>query len=553
MSGHSVGGLVAASLAAQGVDMVFCVPGESFLGLTDAMLEQPGIRLVVCRHEGGAAYMAVADGRMRAPRAGVCLVSRGPGVANAMIGLHTAFHDAVPMVLLVGDIERRDRGRGALQEQDYGKLLADTVKAVVPMEVPAQASEAVARAFHLAESGTPGPVAVIMPEDLLDESASGIPLARPRPLAVPGPDPAQVECLAALLAKAERPLVWVGAAMDGDPAWREELERLAEAWALPICPTHRRPHLFDSSHDHYGGYVGNRVQRPLIEEMRRADLLLALGERLSDAVSQSYSFPAAPDPQLPLVHVWPDPSELNRVFRADLPMPCSPPALVRALLARPGPVVTEARRAWVAGLHAIHRRLMAPTWQPADDGLNFAAVFIELGRQLAPDATVTTDAGNFTSFLHRYVPFRRTQEFLGSAVGGMGAAVPMAVAASLRRPGRQAVAVVGDGGALMTGNEIATAMMHAASPVILVCDNRSYGSIAMHHENRYPGRAPAPAGLMNPDFAAWARSFGADGYTIAEEHEVAPVLAAALGARERPAVVHVRGSSQQVTAWRRRS
>jgi acetolactate synthase-1/2/3 large subunit len=552
MSARRVGALIAASLEAQGVDLVFCVPGESFLGLTDAFAEHPALKLIVCRHEGGASYMAVADGRMRAPRAGVCLVSRGPGVSNAMIGLHTAHHDAVPMVLLIGDIERKDRGRGALQEQDYGKLLADTVKAVVPVDEPAQASEAIARAFHLAESGTPGPVAVILPEELLDEEAAGVPLAKPRPLAVPGPDPAQVDTLATMLAEAERPLVWVGGAMDGPVEARDELVRLAETWGLPVCPTHRRPHLFDSHHPNYGGYIGNRVQKPLIEEMHRADLMLALGERISDAVSQSYSFPAAPDPQLPLVHVWPDPSELNRVFRADLPMACSPRALVQALLARPAPMVSEARRAWVAGLHAIHRRLMEPAWQPAGDGLNFAAVFIELGRQLAPDATVTTDAGNFTSFMHRYVPFRRTQCFLGSAVGGMGAAVPMAVAASLRWRGRQSVAVVGDGGALMTGNEIATAMMYGTAPVILVCDNRSYGSIAMHHENRYPGRPPAQAGLVNPDFAAWARAFGADGYTITEEKEVAPVLAAALAARDRPAVVHVKGSAQQVTAWRRR-
>lgn len=552
MTRRTVGDLVAESLAAQGVDLIFCVPGESFLGLTDALTDQHAIRLVVCRHEGGASYMAVADGRMRAPRAGVCLVSRGPGVANAMIGLHTAFHDAVPMVLLVGQIERKDKGRGALQEQDYGKLLADTVKAVVPADQPAQASEAIARAFHLAESGTPGPVAVILPEDLLDDSAEGIPLSRPRLLAMPGPDPEQVDRLAALLAAAERPLVWVGSAMDGDVAAREELVQLAERWGLPVCPTHRWPHLFDSHHPNYGGYIGNRVQKPLIEEMHRADLMLALGERISDAVSQSYTFPAAPDPQLPLVHVWPDPSELNRVFRADLPMACAPRALVRALLARPAPPVSEARRAWVAGLHAIHRRLTAPQWEPAADGLNFAAVFVELGRQLAPDATVTSDAGNFTSFLHRYVPFRHTQCFLGSAVGGMGAAVPMAVAASLRWPGRQSVAVVGDGGTLMTGNELATAVQYGTAPVILVCDNRSYGSIAMHHENRYPGRPAAPAGLVNPDFAAWARAFGADGYTIREEAEVAPVLAAALAPRGKPAVVHVHGSAQQVTAWRRR-
>ncbi|MGG5823394.1 thiamine pyrophosphate-dependent enzyme [Falsiroseomonas sp. HW251] len=549
--GRSVGRLVAESLIAHGADLIYCVPGESFLGLTDAMTDFPELRLVVCRHEGGASYMAVADGRLRR-RAGLCLVSRGPGVANAMIGLHTAFHDAVPMILLVGQIERRDRGRGALQEQNYTKLLGDVSKAVIEVDLASQASEAIARAYHLAESGTPGPVAVILPEDLLDDPADDLPVAKPRPLAVPQPSEAQLSEFAALLATAHRPLVLAGSAMDGAPERLDALRRFAEEWMLPVAPTHRWPHLFDARHPHYAGYVGNRVQAKLMEVMRTADLVVALGERLGDVVSQSFTFPAAPDPEVRLAHVWPDPSELNRVFRADLPIAADPYAVVQGLLESGAAFAMPGRAAWIASLNAIHRELTAPRHEPAPDGVNFAAVCIALAERMARDAVLTTDAGNFTSFVHRHIPFGPSNVFLGSAVGGMGAAVPMAVAATLRHPGRQAIAVVGDGGALMTGNEIATAMRHGTAPVIVVADNRTYGSIGMHHSNRYPGRpVAAAADLVNPDFAAWARAFGAEGHTIRDEADIAPVLDAALAPKGVPSVVHVHASALQVTAWRR--
>lgn len=551
---RSVGRLVGESLVAHGADLIFCVPGESFLGLTDAITDLPALRLVVCRHEGGASYMAVADGRMRGGRAGLCLVSRGPGVSNAMIGLHTAFHDAVPMVLLIGQVERRDMGRGALQEQNYAKLLADTTKAVLEVSLPSQASEAIARAYHLAESGTPGPVAVILPEDLFDDDAGDLPVAAPRARPLPQAGAGQMAELADRLAKAERPLILAGSAMDGAPERLAALARFAETWMLPVAPTHRWPHLFDSHHPHYAGYVGNRVQPKLMAAMKEADLVVALGERLTDVVSQSYTFPAAPDPQVPVVHIWPDPMEVNRVFNVDMPIVADPASVVAALMERGAPSVPAGRAAWIARLHGIHRELTAPTYDPAPDGVNFAAVCIALAQRMAPDAVLTTDAGNFTSFVHRYVPFGPRNIFLGSAVGGMGPAVPMAVAATLRHPGRQAIAIVGDGGALMTGNEIATACRHGTAPVIVIADNSTYGSIGMHHANRYPGRpVGAAADLVNPDFAIWASAFGARGLTIREEVEIGPVLDEALSPHDRPTVVHVRASAAQVTAWRRKA
>src|SRR5579884_3279344 len=357
-------------------------------------------------------------------------------------------------------------------------------------------------------------------------------------------------------AAAERPLVLVGGALLADavlePAALADLNRFAESWVLPISPTHRRPQLFDARHPNYGGYMGIRVPPPQISEMKKADLLVALGERMTDTVSQSYSFPAAPQPQLPFVHIWPDGNEIGRVWRPDLGIPASPHEVIKALLRRGAPADAQKRREWVAGLNAIHRKLLAKEWEPTTDGINFAAIVCEIDKHLAPDATVTTDAGNFGSFVHRYIGFGQRQVFLSSVVGAMGSGVPMAVAAALRRPGTQVVAFVGDGGALMMGNEIATAMQYGAAPIIVISDNGMYGTIGMHSYVRYPER-PFMAGtrLTNPDFAAWARSFGADGITIEKESEIADGIARAFAVKTRPVVVHCRTSAIQMSAWRR--
>jgi acetolactate synthase-1/2/3 large subunit len=549
----TVGRLLAESLVAHAVDKIWMVPGESFLGLTDALTEVPELRLVVCRHEGGAGFMAVADGRMQGGRAGVLLVSRGPGLSNAMVSLHTAFHDATPLVVLCGQVERKDFGRLALQEQNYAKFLSDVTKAVIEVNEPEQGSEALARAFHLAESGTPGPVAVILPEDIFDETTAA-PMAMPRPRVFGGAREEDLDRLAAMLARAERPLIWAGGALaNASPETLSKLRLLAERWVLPVSPTHRRPQLFDAAHPNYGGYMGIRVPKDLVAEMRKADLLLALGERITDTVSQSYAFPTAPDPQLPVVQVWPDPNEIGRVFNVTLGIAAEPAAVIDALLKRAVPADAAKRQGWISGLNAIHTRLMEPVWESMPDGVNFAAICVETAKHLAPDAVITSDAGNFSSFIHRYIGFRPGQDFLSSVVGAMGAGVPMAVAASLRRPGRQVVGFCGDGGALMTGNEIATAMQYGGTPIIIVSDNKRYGTIGMHHEVRYPNRPYEDAvRLTNPDFADWGRVFGAEGISIRTEAEVEAGIARAFAVRDRPVVVHVQTSAEQMSAWRRR-
>ena len=554
MTTTTVARLLADSLEAHDIDQIFCVPGESYVGLTSVLSERNSIRMIVCRHEGGAGFMAVADGRLR-NRAGVCIVSRGPGLSNAMVSLHSAFHDATPMVMMVGQVERKDFGRLALQEQNYSKLLADVTKTVIEVNEPEQASEAIARAFHVAESGTPGPVAVILPEDIFDESTDAE-LNLPRPRVVAGPRTQDLERLADMLAKAERPLILAGGALLADSlhdrAVYADLKRLSEEWVLPISPTHRRPQLFDARHPNYGGYMGIRVPPALIGEMKKADLIVALGERLTDTVSQSYTFPAAPQPQLPLVHIWPDPNEVGRVWRVDLGMPCDPYEVIIGLLARKPPSDASKRQGWVDGLHKIHLSLLEKTWEPTTDGLNFAAVVCEIDKHLADDAVITSDAGNFGSYIHRYIGFKPGQEFLSSVVGAMGSGMPMAVAGTLRRPGKQVVAFMGDGGALMMGNEIATACQYGGNPIVVISDNSMYGTIGMHSYVRYPDRKFMEATrLTNPDFAAWGRSFGAEGITLREESEVATGIARAFAVKTKPVVVHCLTSAVQMSAWRR--
>jgi acetolactate synthase-1/2/3 large subunit len=550
----SVAVLLAESLEAHGVDRIFCVPGESYVGLTSILVERGSPEVIVCRHESGAGFMAMADSELTG-RAGVAIVSRGPGVSNAMVSLHSAYHDATPMVLLIGHVERRDVGRLALQEQNYARLLSDIMKLVIEVIDPDQASEAVARAFHIAESGMPGPVAVILPEDIFDQQTDA-PVDTPRQHYVAAPREQDLTLMADLLEGAERPLVLVGGGLQWDAAQDEsvldDLARFAGQWNLAITPTHRRPQLFDNRDPHYGGYMGIRVPRPQIETMREADLIVALGERLTDTVTQGYRYPSAPEPQVPLIHVWPDANELGRVWRPTLGIPASPAEVIRGLLKRPAPLGVERRDAWVRSLHEIDRTVRQRNSEPAPDGLDFADIAVEVDRHLAPGAIVTSDAGNFSSYIHRYMNFKPGQALLSSVVGAMGSGMPMAVAAGLRRPGAQVVAFIGDGGALMTGNELATAVQYGVNLIVIVADNSMYGTIGMHSYMRYPQRAfMAGTRLTNPDFAMWGASFGAEAFSISDEAEVGPVLAKAFAVRDRPVVVHCRISAVQMSAWLR--
>jgi acetolactate synthase-1/2/3 large subunit len=360
--------------------------------------------------------------------------------------------------------------------------------------------------------------------------------------------------MADMLKKAERPLIWVGGTMKADAETSKKLEQLAEKWQLPMSPTQRRPHLFDFTHPNFGGYMGIRPPKEYSDMMKKSDLLVALGERLTDTTSQAYTFPNAPQPQLPLVHVWPDASEIGRVWRPDVGIACDPAAMVSALLEMEAPKHSNARQEWIGALNTLYTKFMKHEWEPTPDGVNFAAIVCGVDKYIAHDAAITSDAGNFGSFLHRYLTFRSTHTFLSSILGAMGSGVPMGVAAAMRDPNRQVVIFVGDGGILMTGNELATARLNNVNPIIILSDNDNYSTINMHHYVRYPGHVDERATVLkNPDFVKWAESFGAKAFLIKEEADIDPVFKEAFAVKGQPVLVHVRSSSIQMSAWRRKA
>lgn len=530
------------TLVAGGTDRIFCVPGESYLAALDAMLDANGLHVVTARHEGGAGLMAVADARLTG-RPGVFFVSRGPGAGNAALAVHVAQQDAVPCILLIGQAERRNLGRGAFQEVDYVKTFADMAKWVVEVHDPERVSETVARAFQVATAGTPGPVVIALPEDVL-EAACAAAVVQPRTAARLTPGPDEVAALAGLIAAAERPVLLAG----GDAADRRAraaLQAFSEAWNVPVVATNKRQHCFPNRHDNWGGHLGYVVAPALRAELAAADLVIAMGTRLGDVSTQRFTFPAAPLPAQRLAHVYPDPMVVGRNHAVDLGIVAHAAETLKALNAAPRP---RDRSAWLGRLRAVRDRLEDYTVSDPADGLDFGAVALAVDALLAPDAIVTLDAGGFVSWIHGLVHLAPTNECLGAVGGAMGLAVPAAVAASLRYPDRQVIAFVGDGGFLMTGMELATAMATGARPRIFVANNASYGVIRTQQEAAFPGRVIA-TDLTNPDFARLAESFGATGMVIGRGDDVAARVAAAL-AVDGPVVVDVRTSLSRLNMFR---
>jgi len=533
------GRLIADTLAVQGVDRVFCVAGESYLAVLDAMVDHPGIDLVTCRQEGGAAFMAEADGKLTG-RPGVCMVTRGPGACNAAIGVHTAMQDSTPMVLLVGQVARDQAEREAFQEIDYRRMFAPVAKWAAQVDDPARIPELLGRAFHVAESGRPGPVVLALPEDVLTAEAA-VPDVGPHAPTRPHPGAADVEALARRLAAARRPLVVAGGSGWTDAA-AADLRRFAEDWRLPVATSFRRQDVLDHASPSCAGDLGTAPNPRLVARIREADLLLVVGARLGEITTGGYTLLEPPEPRVALIHVHPSAEEIGRVFRPALGIQAGQAEAAAALAALPAPAEVP-WAAWTADARADHLAWIEP--EPCVGDLDLGACFAWLRGRLPADAVVTTDAGNFSGWAGRYLRYGRPGRQLGPTSGAMGYGVPAAVAASLRHPDRLVVANVGDGGFLMTGQEVATAMHHGASPVVLVFDNGMYGTIRMHQEREYPGRVSATR-LTNPDFAALARSHGAFAATVARTADFAPAFEEAAAAG-RLALLHLKTDPEQIT------
>lgn len=530
------------TIRGHGYDRIFCVPGESYLPLLDALHGQDAVDLVVCRHEGGAGFMAVADAKLTG-RPGLLAVSRGPGASNAAIAVHAAEQDAVPLIVLIGQVARAERGRGAFQEVDYAQMFGGLCKEVWEVTDSARLSETFARAVQVAQSGTPGPVAIALPEDMLADDVADGPVP-PLPVARAAAAEVDVARALAMLARSERPLLIAGGRV-ADTAGRAALAAAAEAHGLPVAPTFKYQHIFDNRHPLYAGHLGFKIPYPQIAAMQRADLILAVGTRLGDTPTQGYRLPSAPVPAQPLIHIYPDRATVGRMFRTDLGLACDPASFLEALADRAGEV-PPARRDWAATLNGVARKIADQPPRDWPDGLDFGAVVVELARQAPHDAITLMDAGNFSSWVHCHWPWDGSQVSLGAVGGAMGLAVPGAVAAGLRHPHRKIIAFVGDGGAMMTGNELATGAARGAKPVLVISNNGSYGTIRLHQEKGFPERVSG-TDLVNPDFAAWGRSFGALGLTVGVGDDVAVAVTQALS-HDGPVVLDVHASTEAIAA-----
>ncbi|MEV4712767.1 thiamine pyrophosphate-dependent enzyme [Micromonospora sp. NPDC049374] len=545
---RTVAGTVVGTLLAHGVDRVFCVAGESYLAVLDELHATPSVDVVTSRHEASAGFAAVADAKLTG-RPGVCLVSRGPGATNASIAVHSAWYDATPLVLVIGQVPRCDLGTEAFQEVDYARAFSGLAKEVLVLLEPARAGEFVARAFRTAQSGTPGPVVLVLPEDVLGmpDPGGAVPTGW-RPGAT-GAAPDDLDRVRDLLHGAERPLLLAGGALGGE-AGRRMLAAAAHRHHLPVLTSNKRQDLFDNRDPCYAGHLHNNTQERQRALLDRADLVLAVGTRLDDVTTLSRQLPRPGNPAQALVHVYPDPQRLGRTHPPTVGLAADPVQFLRQLADLEPAGVDAGRVGWVDELHQLEVTKARWSEHPSDDGLAFGALVAGLDELTGGDVVVTLDSGTFTSWLYRYLRLTGDARMLGVGSSAMGFGVPGGVAAALRT-GRPTVVIVGDGGFLMTGSELATAVSRRLPLIVVIANNGSYGTIRAHQERTYPGRVIA-TDLDNPDFVALARAYGALGLAVTTEQDVEPCLARAL-AHGGPVVVDVRTSLSWISAYRRMS
>jgi acetolactate synthase-1/2/3 large subunit len=536
---RSGGQVLVDALETQGVDLVFGVPGESYLAVLDA-LHGSKIRFVSARQEGAASIMAEAYGKLTG-LPGVCLVTRAPGTTNATSGLHIAFQDSTPMVLLIGQVGRGMIDREAFQEVDYRRLLPQLTKWVTQVDDAARLPELLQQAFWTARSGRPGPVALALPEDMLTDIVE-VADAEPAGAAQAVPGREQLDRMRELLAGASRPLAIVGGGT-WTPQAAADVRAFAMANGLPVAASFRSQDIVDNRLDAYVGDAGIGINPKLAQRIREADLLLVAGARLGESTTSGYSLVDIPTPQAPLVHAYPDPEELGRTYHPTIPIVTGMPGLATGLRAlRPvdgsrwAGWAAEARADWVAN------RAAPPA---AGNGVDMTAVVQHLGAVLPDDAVVTNGAGNYTVWLHRFYTYRDYRTQLAPTSGSMGYGLPAAIAAKLAAPEREVVCLAGDGCLMMVVAELATAVQEQAAIVVIVANNGIYGTIRMHQERHYPGRVTG-TDLVNPDFVALAQAFGCQGELVERTDGFAGALARARAAG-RPALIELRCDPEALT------
>ena len=526
---RSGGRILVDQLELNGVGLVSCVPGESYLPVLDALHDSP-IRLISCRHEGAAANMAEACGKLTG-RPGVCLVTRGPGATHASVGVHTAAQDSTPLLLLVGQVPREMLGREAFQEMDYQAVFGSVAKWVGQADEAERIPELVSRAFAAMLSGRPGPAVLALPEDVLFEVAD---VADAAPVSPPRPQPPDRDLarLQELLAGAERPLVVVG-----EGGWSaqagEDVLAFCEASALPVAASFRCQDYVDNHSPVYAGHLTIGLDPALARRVEEADLLVAVGGRLGDIATRGYTLLDVPKPRQTLVHAHPDPAELGAVYEPELAIVSGLPELAAAL--RSLDPVEPRWQAWTESARADYLANLEHRPQPGD--LDLGEFMAVLRRRLPADAVITSGAGNFTVWAHRFYEFSTYPSQLAPRSGAMAYGIPAALAAKALHPERVVVCIAGDGDFMMSGLELATAVQYQLPIVIFVVNNRMYGTIRMHQERHFPGRVVG-TDLVNPDFAAYAAAFGAHGEVVTRTEDLEAAVERALGAG-RPAVVEL--------------
>ena len=512
------------TLKNHGVDRFFCVPGESYLSVMDELLHSPGIDVVTCRHEGGAGFMAVADAKCTG-KAGVAFVSRGPGATNASISVHSAHQGGIPMVLFIGQINRISTGKMHLQEMDFIKTFSDMAKHVEQINTPSEIANVTARAFHIAESGIPGPVVIAIPTDVLEtkvEIADVKQIKINPPLAFPS----KVKEVSDELHSAKRPVLVVGGQIHVSDKARKLVQIVAEKYNLPVLCTYEHQDIFSHNHKHYAGELGLRPPEPIRQNALEADLVLVVGHRFNGVPNMAYKFPS---PKQKFIHVLPDPNSIGKIFRTDLSIVADGENFLEQLSIIDGNKISSDKDEWVKLCHK--RYLENDATKPprnANEGLDFAHLIDSLGKLAPEDAIITNDAGNFTSWMHHRFPFKSSMKLIGSEIGAMGMGIPAGVAAALRYPNRQVFSIVGDGGALMTGSELATAVAQKAKIRVIIANNQHYGTIRYHQEVHFPTRNHYATNLVNPDFAKYGESFGLQCFTINEVEDIIPTIQKAM-------------------------
>ena len=531
------------SLCQHGVDRLFLVPGESYLAVLDSLYDQSGIDVVTCRHEGGAGFMAIADAKLTKKPA-VVFVSRGPGATNVSIAAHLAEQDGVPLIIFVGQVAEHERGRGSFQEVDYNAMFGQIAKSVVEVSNPYKLSETISRAFCDAQTPTKGPVVISVMEDMLcaEGNLPNFPVLKPANLGV---DARHVQQVIEAIEKAKRPLIIAGGGFDELEA-RPALKAFAEAYQIPVATTFKHQQIFDNRSDLFAGHLGFKIPPAHLQCLQNHDLIIALGTRLGDTPTQNYQLPHLPNPDAPIIHVADDADVIGRVFPTYLGITSHPVNFCDELVKRAS-TKPKARSEWVGEIQEFMQNFRNYTPQTPSDGIDFSHVVDALSAQLGDDVILTMDSGNFSSWVHLLWPFTGREQVLAAIGGAMGLGLPAGIAAALRAPEKPVISFVGDGGIMMTGNELNIAVNRQVPVKLVIANNRSFGTIRLHQEKAYPKRVSS-TDLYNPDFTAWARSFGAWAETLDNPKNANEIIERFL-TQKGPAVLNVLTSTELLSAF----